>query len=93
MPIQPVGLYNFDVARGWESKSVEAQLEAAAESPVQPKPRLTPEQTAKIRKRQELQLARKHVLQQLEAGTHERHLEMLRQSLAALDSELAKLGE
>ncbi|HZQ23735.1 MAG TPA: hypothetical protein VFA89_13165 [Terriglobales bacterium] len=81
------------MARGWESKAVEAQLEAAAEIPAKANPRLTPEQAAKQRKRQQLQLSRTHVLQQLEAAANGRHLQMLRQSLAALDAQIAELAD
>jgi hypothetical protein len=43
------------------------------------------------RKRQGIQLARKRILQQLEASGNERYTQMLRTSLADLDSQLSKL--
>ena len=51
----------------------------------------TPEMQEKARKRQGILLARKRILQQMEASANERYTEMLKTSLADLDSELAKL--
>ncbi len=82
------------MARGWESKSVEGQMESAASLapvPEDPKNKFTPEMQEKARKRQGILLARKRILQQLEASGSERYTEMLKSSLADLDSELAKL--
>jgi hypothetical protein len=79
------------MARGWESKSVEQQQEAAAGShPAGP--RLTADQIDKQRQRNDLLLSRKHVLQQLQAAQSPRHREMLESALAELDSRLARLG-
>lgn len=80
------------MARGWDSKAVEAQVEAANEEPAQGKPRLSPEQLASQRKKATLTLARAQVLQQLEASSHPRHRTMLESALADLDAELAQLG-
>jgi hypothetical protein len=82
------------MARGWESKSVEGQMESAtslAPSPEDGKSKITLEMQEKQRKRQGIQLARKRILQQLEASGNERYSEMLRTSLADLDSQLSKL--
>lgn len=83
------------MARGWESKSVEGQMESAA-SPApsltqDEKSKITPEMQDRQRKRQGILLARKRILQQLEASGNERYTEMLRNSLADLDSQLSKL--
>jgi hypothetical protein len=77
------------MARGWESKSVEAQMEAAAEAPAERKPVLTPERAAQLRRREGLMLSRKHVAQQLQSSHSARHRQMLEQALAALDAQLA----
>ena len=79
------------MARGWESKSVEAQMEAAAEVPTERKPALTPERAAQLRRREGLMLSRKHVAQQLQSSQNSRHRQMLEQELAALDTQLANL--
>jgi len=79
------------MARGWESKSIEAQMEAAAELSTEPKATLTPEETAKLRRREGLMLSRKHVAQQLRDTHNSRHRQMLDQALAALDAQLVEL--
>ena len=80
------------MARGWESKAVEAQVEAASEEPTDGKPRLSPQQLASQRKKASLTLARAQVLQQLEASSHPRHRTMLESALSDLDAELAQLS-
>jgi hypothetical protein len=77
------------MARGWESKSVEAQIESASETPSQHKPALTAEQAAKLHRETGLLLSRKHVLQQLETAQNVRHRKILEQALADLDTLLA----
>jgi hypothetical protein len=83
------------MARGWESKSVEGQMESAASlapaSPETDKLKNSPEMQEKARKRQGIQLARKRILQQIEASGNERYTQMLRNSLADLDSQLSAL--
>jgi len=83
--------YNFQVARGWESKSVEEQQAQAVSVAGPPQPPLTPEQSASQRQRQGLLLSRQHVLQQLEAARNPRHREILQSALADLDSQIARL--
>ncbi|HET7750610.1 MAG TPA: hypothetical protein VFK81_14575 [Terriglobales bacterium] len=80
------------MARGWESKAVEAQVEAASEEPAEAKPRLSAEQLENRRRKDSLTLARAQVLQQLEASSNPRHRSMLESALADLDAELAQLG-
>lgn len=55
------------------------------------KANFTPEMQERQRKKQGILLARKRILQQMEASGNERYTEMLRSSLADLDSELSKL--
>jgi hypothetical protein len=76
------------VARGWESKSVEAQQAEATEKSSQPRTRLTPEEAARERDRENLELARRRVLQQLESSPNPRHQKLLQDSLADLDQRL-----
>jgi hypothetical protein len=84
--------YNFRMARGWESKSVEEQQAEAAATRGPRKTPLTPEQIARQRQRQGLVLSRQRVLQQLEIAKSPRHREILQNSLADLDAQLARLG-
>jgi hypothetical protein len=83
------------MARGWESKSVEGQMESAASLAPAPledeKSKITPEMQERQRRRQGIQLARKRILQQMDASGNERYTEMLRASLADLDTQLSKL--
>lgn len=84
--------YNFGVARGWESKSVEQQQAEVLSSSSEMKPRLTPEQFEQRRKRQGIELSRQRILQQLETTQNPRHREMLHAALADLDTQLSRLG-
>ncbi|MGA9966163.1 MAG: hypothetical protein WBQ10_13265 [Terriglobales bacterium] len=88
---QDLAGYNFSVARGWESKSVEEQ-QAQAVSPSGPAPPpLTPAQIASQRQKTGLLMSRQHVLQQLEVAQNPRHLKILQSALADLDAQLAQL--
>jgi hypothetical protein len=62
------------MARGWESKSVEAQQEeAGAQSSRSGKRKMGAEEAAAFREKENLRLARQRVLQQLEASSNARH--------------------
>jgi hypothetical protein len=78
------------MARGWESKSVEAQQAEASEKSAKPRPPMSTEEAARFREKESLQLSRQRVLQQLEASTNPRHRRMLEDSLADLDEKLNK---
>jgi hypothetical protein len=81
------------MARGWESKSVESQMEAAAAAPAKAHGvRPTAEQLARQRERQSLELARTRVLRDLAAATHARHREMLEAALKHLEAQIAELA-
>jgi hypothetical protein len=84
--------YNRGMARGWESKSVEAQIEeSVANDATKKRAVLTPEELQKQRRKMDLELSRSRVMQQLEQSTDERYSELLRRTLAALDKEIAEL--
>ena len=76
------------MARGWESKSVEAQQAEASESKGKPRRRLSANEAAARREQESLRLSRQRVLQQLEAASNERHRASLQAALAALDEKL-----
>jgi DNA-binding ferritin-like protein len=78
----------IEMARGWESKSVEAQQAEAADNKKESRTRLTAEQAAQIRRREGLQLSRRRVLQQLEAAADPRRRDMLTAALAELDKQI-----
>jgi len=79
------------MARGWESKSVEAQQEESVSEPEKERGRLSPEQLAQRQRRAELLLMRKKLEHDLAAATHPRHREMLEKALSDLDSRLAAM--
>jgi len=80
------------VARGWESKSVEEQIEQARTSHGQSTPKLTPEEAAREKKQDSLLLQRTRVLRDLAACREERYRQVLAAGLAHLESELVDLG-
>ena len=83
--------YNLEMARGWESKSVEAQQAEAIEKPGGSRVSMSAAQAALFRERESLRLSRQRILQQLEASTNPRHRQQLEKSLAALDEQLSRL--
>jgi hypothetical protein len=77
------------MARGWESKSVEEQMELAkSDRASQKSEKLSPQQLAVARKRETLLLSRKQVLAQLQASRSPVHRSMLEKALAELDKQL-----
>ena len=80
------------MARGWESKSVEAQIEESFSESSHNRPPASAEETQSINKKADLMLSRKHVLRQLECSTAERYSALLRLTLADLDAKIAALG-
>ena len=78
------------MARGWESKSVEAQQEAA-NAPRASAPALTAEQAARKAERDMLMLARTRALADLQKACVPAHRAMLEQAIADLDERLAAL--
>lgn len=78
------------MARGWESKSVEAQQDEAAQQSSESRIRLTPEQAARSREHENLRLSRQTVLQQIESSQNPRHRKVLQNALADLDQKLSQ---
>ncbi len=82
------------MARGWESKAVESQMEAAEERASQlKKARVSAEQIQLQRERESLELSRTRVLQDLEAASNPKYRELLQRSLGYLDEKLKALAE
>ena len=80
------------MARGWESKDAEAQVEAT-EAPKQksgsgPK---TPEQLMREQSRKDLELSRIRIANDLASATHPNHRKSLEAALAHLDKKIADL--
>lgn len=80
------------MARGWESKSVEDQQDAAArERAARQAPAPTAEDQAKAQQREGLRLARARTVASLQTACNPRHRAMLEETLAHLDAQLAAL--
>jgi len=80
------------MARGWESKSVEAQQDEAAARTSPQKPRLTPEAADRLRQKENFRLALQSIVQQLERSHDVRHRVMLEKARADLERKLQELG-
>jgi hypothetical protein len=80
------------VARGWESKSVEDQIQSARDREGNTRIRLTPEQLEVERKRDSLLLQRTRMLLQIEKCQDVRYRSTLESGLAYLETELTGLG-
>ena len=80
------------MARGWESKSVESQMEAAAAQRAPVHPARTEEQIRAEREREALLLTRKRVLHDIEGATHARYRQQLEAALKHLDQRLEELA-
>ena len=81
------------MARGWESKSVESQIETAesrrASRRIAP---LTPEQIQITRERESLTMSRTRVLKDLESASNPRYRAQLEAALKHLEDRLAALN-
>lgn len=78
------------MARGWESKAVEAQMEEAERAPGESRQRV-PEDAEKQNRRNTLRMTRSRLAEQLQNTRSVAHRQMLHQSLRAIDEELATL--
>ncbi len=84
------------MARGWESKAVEDQIQEAeerarraAEAPLDESPKAR----ARRERLENLRLSRARTLDQLERATKRAHREMLQRTLRALETEIETLNE
>jgi hypothetical protein len=78
------------MARGWESKSVEAQQDAAA-TPRVVRPALSADDISREQARATLKLARTHALGELQRACAPVHRSMLEQKIADLDRQLSQI--
>jgi hypothetical protein len=77
------------MARGWESKSVEAQQDEASARTTSEKPRLTPEAAARLREKENLRLSLQSVVQQLDRSHNPHHRAMLEQARTDLERRIS----
>jgi hypothetical protein len=78
------------MARGWESKSVESQQDAAADRRHHSPP-VAPADAARTAQRATLMLARTRALADLQMACAPAHRAMLEQAIAELDARIAAL--
>ena len=83
----------ISMARGWESKSVESQIESAQSRPlraigVAP----TAAQVNLMREKENLTLSRTRVLRDLETSKNPRYVQLLNRELKALEKRLRNLN-
>ncbi len=82
------------MARGWESKAVESQIESAHEhSHPFETTRLNPERIRLERERDSIELSRTRVRQDMASATHEGYRQMLQRSLEHLDRKIAAVDD
>jgi len=82
------------MARGWESKSVEDQMEEARRSQAEPGRRVqSPEERERERKIEGLRLERSRLAEQLDRARSAAHQRMIQQSLKAIEEEIDTLIE
>ena len=77
------------MARGWESKSIESQIEEFERS--KPPVSRSPEELRREQQRASIELTRTRVLHDLETATHDRYRAQLKAALRHLESQLAAL--
>lgn len=76
------------MARGWESKAVEEQIETARSGRKPDRPRLTEEELRRRREQSDLELVRDRVKQDLARTVHPRRRAQLEAALRHLDQKL-----
>jgi hypothetical protein len=83
------------MARGWESKAVADQQEAADERARRARPpdELSPEERERRGRLESLRLSRARTLTQLERATRPAHRQMLQRTLRALETEIEELSQ
>lgn len=82
------------MARGWESKSIEAQIDAAdvhsRSAAFENSP--APETLAVIRKKETILLSRTRVVRELNNAQNPRYIAVLKKALADLDAQLSTIA-
>ena len=81
------------MARGWESKSVEAQIEMAEHHSAMVRAKvLTEESLDLLRKKESLLMSRTRVVRDLQNAQNPRYRTVLSKALADLDAQLSSLA-
>jgi hypothetical protein len=81
------------MARGWESKSVEAQIDMAEHRSAAAHAKVISQETLDlVRKKESLQMSRIRVVRDLENAQNPRYKAVLSKALAELDAQLRTLA-
>jgi hypothetical protein len=80
------------MARGWESKAVEAQQQDMSANRGKAALPLSPSRRSAVERRHTLELARARTAADLQASTSPAHRSMLEQALRAIDEQLRQIG-
>jgi len=80
------------MARGWESKSVEDQIQERESASTDTRPRLTPEQVQLQARRDGLQMVRTRTLMSLQSACDSRYRAHLERVLADVEAQLLALA-
>lgn len=80
------------MARGWESKSVESQMESALEEKGTPARERSSDDKKVEREKQNLLLSRRYIQHQIESSSNSRYTESLRKAIEEIDHKLSELG-
>ena len=81
------------MARGWESKSVEAQMESVeSRSSRATGFELSAAQITRVRERENIQLSRTRVMHELETSKNPRYVQLLNRELQVLEEKLQRLN-
>jgi hypothetical protein len=79
------------MARGWESKAVEAQIEEKQTDTAKDVKIRTADQIQHMMEKRTLELARAKVAHELASSQNPRYAQMLQQSLSELDKKIAAI--
>ena len=83
----------MNVARGWESKGVEAQIEEGKQREEEStRVKKSMEARRLVQRLEALRLSRARVLEQLERARHNAHREILMKGLRALEEEMEQIS-
>ena len=81
------------MARGWESKSVESQIEEGENTPPDvPRGTVTAEMKLRRQRMESLKLSRSRLLQQLERASNASYREVLMKGLQAVEKEMEEIA-
>jgi hypothetical protein len=79
------------MARGWDSKSVEAQIDAVSDETPSSSDEISPAERDRRARRAQARLCRARILQDLEVAHEARYRAMLERALTDIDAQLAAI--